>query len=167
MSVMWVSRGCAHKLISEPLPSCVQTAGMIGLMALGGPETEAIMGAEEGLGAESLGSKAMTSAEKEALETKYLSDSPMNPDFKPVVEKPVVVPLREAYADEYVTSSGSSGSEGLLRTSMNPHQCYHQSNPASYYVPPNHQASNPSAHHLATTLWPRSSPPRLCENQEP
>eukprot|EP01048_Picozoa_sp_COSAG05_P020510 COSAG05_NODE_3501_length_2025_cov_10.964174_1_plen_203_part_00 len=103
----------------QAVGTALQTAGMIGLMALGGPETEAVMGAEEGLGAESMGSKAMTSAEKEALETKYLSDSPMNPDFKPEVGKPTL-PLREAYTDEYVTSSGSSGSEDLLRTSMNP-----------------------------------------------
>ena len=106
----------------QAVGTALQTAGMMGLMALGGPEAEAVMGAEEGVGAESLGSKGMTTAEKDAFETKYLDDSPMNPDYKPPTGPKL--PVRDI--DEFVTStsssgsSASSGSEGLLRTSMNP-----------------------------------------------
>ena len=39
----------------QAIGTALQTAGMIGLMALGGPEAEAVMGAEEGPGAESMG----------------------------------------------------------------------------------------------------------------
>ena len=78
------------------------------------------MGAEEGLGAESVAS----SAEKKALEeklgqstTKYLEGSPFNPSTTAETSVRPTLPLRESFADEYVTgtSSGSSGSEGLLR----------------------------------------------------
>ena len=106
----------------QAVGTALQTAGMMGLMALGGPEAEAVMGAEEGVGAESLGSKGMTTAEKDAFETKYLDDSPMDPDYKPPTGPKL--PVRDI--DEFVTStsssgsSASSGSEGLLRTSMNP-----------------------------------------------
>ena len=103
----------------QAVGTVLQTAGMMGLMALGGPEAEAAMGAEEG----QVATKAMSSAEKEALElkdTRYLSDSPMNPDYKP----PRPTPVRDIDPQTRFTStssSGSSASEGLRgSTTLNP-----------------------------------------------
>ena len=52
----------------QAVGTALQTAGMMGLMALGGPEAEAVMGAEGGLGAaETAGESALSKGESEAL----------------------------------------------------------------------------------------------------
>ena len=103
----------------QAVGTVLQTAGMMGLMALGGPEAEAAMGAEEG----QVATKAMSSAEKEALElkdTKFVDDSPMNPEYKP----PRPTPVRDIDPQTRfpsTSSSGSSASEGLRgSTTLNP-----------------------------------------------